>query len=215
MPFKTLLSFTCSALLVFTAMPASADSQALPTILQSGSNDIIRLQRGIVPGAETRIAPLSPSNFLGSGTRKSGAKKRSTRASRRASPSNVGGGVQVHKLRGAPQNFPTPPQGGQAAPATTPPILKLDERVAERLVTICLSNPGKNSGPKAFDVQRSDEPRYVAQPGEQICAKFEPTRQTVYFWKTNDLGKLSLTLSNRLDLSDSEGTQITLNWEQD
>lgn len=102
--------------------------------------------------------------------------------------------------------------GGDSIAAPAP---VLDSAIAERLVTVCLNNSASNSGTKAFDVQRRDVPRFVAASGKTTCAKFEPTRQTIYFWKTTSQGKLALTLSNRLDLRDSEGTQIMLNWEQD
>jgi len=89
------------------------------------------------------------------------------------------------------------------------------QRIKQRLVTICLQNAAVNSGVKAFDIRKNGQPRYVAQPGVKICGKFEPTHHTLYFWKTNKAGRLSLTLSNRLDLGDTDGTQVNLTWVRD
>ncbi len=84
-----------------------------------------------------------------------------------------------------------------------------------RLVTICLSNPGDAQGAKGFDIRRESLPRYVAEIGKMACARFEPTRQMLYFWKADETGDLRLTLSSRLDLNDSDGTLVTLDWMRD
>lgn len=89
------------------------------------------------------------------------------------------------------------------------------DTVSARLVTVCLNNPDNASGAKAFDIRRDGPPRYIADIGKSTCARFEPTRHTLYLWKTNDIGALSLILSNRLDLNDEDGTQVTLDWLRD
>ncbi|MEM9030951.1 MAG: hypothetical protein AAGC70_21545 [Pseudomonadota bacterium] len=91
----------------------------------------------------------------------------------------------------------------------------LSEEVNARLVTICLNNPDDAVGAKAFDIRREGPPRYVADIGASACARFEPTRHTLYLWKTNDIGALSLIVSNRLDLNGEDGTQVTLDWLRD
>ncbi|WP_306144953.1 hypothetical protein [Roseibium sp. MMSF_3412] len=91
----------------------------------------------------------------------------------------------------------------------------LSEEVNARLVTICLNNPEEANGAKAFDIRREGPPRYVADIGSSACARFEPTRHTLYLWKTNDIGALSLIVSNRLDLNGEDGTQVTLDWLRD
>ncbi|WP_420333864.1 hypothetical protein [Roseibium sp.] len=102
----------------------------------------------------------------------------------------------------------------RAAPQeTVEPVLS--EEVNARLVTICLNNPEKANGAKAFDIRREGPPRYVADIGSSACARFEPTRHTLYLWKTNDIGALSLIVSNRLDLNGEDGTQVTLDWLRD
>ena len=75
--------------------------------------------------------------------------------------------------------------GGNSVAAPAP---VLDSAIAERLVTVCLNNSASNSGAKAFDVQRRNVPRFVATSGKTTCAKFEPTRQTIYLWKTDAQG---------------------------
>jgi len=110
----------------------------------------------------------------------------------------------------------------EAAPSQPAPALEtpsprpgFSEEISSRLVAVCLNNPEDASGPKAFDIRRNGPPRYVADIGATTCARFEPTRHTLYLWKTNDIGVLSLILSNRLDLNDADGTQVTLDWIRD
>jgi hypothetical protein len=98
-------------------------------------------------------------------------------------------------------------------PAPAP--ARLDDEIDARLVSVCLNNPDDANGAKAFDIRRDGAPRYIADIGATSCARFEPTRHTLYFWKTNDLGALSLILSSRLDLNDADGTQVTLDWLRD
>jgi len=95
------------------------------------------------------------------------------------------------------------------------PQPQLDEAVSARLVTVCLNNPEDASGAKAFDIRRNGPPRYIAGVGASTCARFEPTRHTLYLWKTNDIGALSLILSNRLDLNNADGTQVSVDWLRD
>lgn len=99
--------------------------------------------------------------------------------------------------------------------AQPPPEPALDDAISARLVTVCLNNPDTASGAKAFDIRKDGPPRYIADIGATSCARFEPTRHTLFFWKTNDLGALSLILSNRLDLNDADGTQVSVDWIRD
>lgn len=100
-------------------------------------------------------------------------------------------------------------------PETAEPQPVLSEEVNARLVTICLNNPEEANGAKAFDIRREGPPRYVAKVGASACARFEPTRHTLFLWKTNDIGALSLIVSNRLDLNGEDGTKVTLDWLRD
>jgi len=100
-----------------------------------------------------------------------------------------------------------------ASPEAPPP--PLEEDIDLRLVTICLTNPEHAQGAKGFDIRRDGLPRYVAEVGEMACARFEPTRQMLYFWKADGSGELIPTLSSRLDLNDSDGTLVTLEWLRD
>ncbi|MEO1112770.1 MAG: hypothetical protein AAFY05_10575 [Pseudomonadota bacterium] len=110
--------------------------------------------------------------------------------------------VFANAVRAAPQEVAEPQ-----------PVLS--EEVNARLVTVCLNNPEGANGAKAFDIRREGPPRYVADIGGAACARFEPTRHTLYLWKTNDIGALSLIVSNRLDLNGEDGTQVTLDWLRD
>lgn len=212
-------------MIVLMAGPTSAQNQPLPTVLESGSSDVISVQRGQIPEVSTPIAPLSPSRALkNSSSTNFSAAKRSV-----GKPASVGKAVSGTRVKSRTRQAPATPGvasrigpmslgGGGASLGSNSivaPAPVLDGGIAGRLVTVCLNNSASNSGTKAFDVQRRDVPRFVAASGKTTCAKFEPTRQTIYFWKTNAQGMLALTLSNRLDLRDSEGTQIMLNWEQD
>jgi hypothetical protein len=107
------------------------------------------------------------------------------------------------------------PPAPATIPASAPSLSPLDDEIDARLVTVCLNNPDDASGAKAFDIRREGSPRYIADIGATSCARFEPTRHTLYFWKSNDLGALSLILSSRLDLNDADGTQVTLDWLRD
>lgn len=89
------------------------------------------------------------------------------------------------------------------------------EIIDARLVTVCLHNPKDADGPKAFDIQKREPPRFAANAGAKICARFEPTRHTLYLWKTGTDGALLLVLSSPLDLSDIDGTQVSLDWLRD
>lgn len=115
----------------------------------------------------------------------------------------------------APDNGDQEEVAPYAQPIPAAPAPVLSEEVNARLVTICLNNPQDANGAKAFDIRREGPPRYVADIGTSACARFEPTRHTLYLWKTNDIGALSLIVSNRLDLNGEDGTQVTLDWLRD
>lgn len=243
---------TASAVLYGTTV--HAQTQRSTTVLQSGGNDIVRLQKGGAPDPSVQIAPSQPQAAAPA------AKKRHRTTAPKIGNLKTGRRVpqalQNRGVRAAPQNAqptagsfsgqttnrfavpqgqsvggagakapaiapaappeatrtPSPPPAAEAAVTAQPP--PIDAETAARLVTICLINEAASSGAKAFDIRRDAPPRYVAQPGEQICARFEPTRQTLFLWKADDRGNLALTLSNRLDLSGAAGTQVTLNWIQ-
>lgn len=158
LPLLWFLVVLCALLpLPFLAGAAFAQSRPLPTYLQSGSGDLIRIQKGDALHAR----PMAPQKQTIS---------------------------------------------GKADPARA---------VEKRLVSVCLKNASTASGNKGFDIRRNGPPRFVAKPGERICTRLEPTRHTVYFWKADANGKLSLTLTSRLDLSATDGTSVTLDWVQD
>ncbi|MCP4318764.1 MAG: hypothetical protein GY789_22910 [Hyphomicrobiales bacterium] len=136
---------------------ARAAEKPLPTYLQSGSGDLIRLQKGSVPSDDALDVPLAP-------------------------------------------------DGSETG---------LEDAIEMRLVTVCLKNPADMHRTKAFDINRTGLPRFPVRPGGQVCAKLEPTRHTVYFWKSDAAGALLPTLSSRLDLNDADGTLINLTWVQE
>lgn len=94
------------------------------------------------------------------------------------------------------------------------PVEKIKPLTGQQ-VTICLQNSVPGSRAKAFDISKTDHPRFIAQSGKQICATFVPTRHKIHFWKTNKQGKLTLTLARSIDLGDTDGTQINLTWVRD
>lgn len=219
-----------SVMVVLMAGTASAQSQPPPTFLESGSSDVISVQRGQVPTATTPIAPLSPSRALNrSSSTNFSAGTRSVGKAAKQSVGKPAKAVSSTRVQSRSRKAPATPGvapsigpmslGGSSASigsnSVAAPAPVLDSAIAGRLVTVCLNNSASNSGAKAFDVQRRNVPRFVATSGKTTCAQFEPTRQTIYLWKTDAQGKLALTLSNRLDLRNSEGTQIMLNWQQD
>lgn len=152
-----------AAMLLSGAGTVLSASKPLPFVLESGSNDVIRLR------LEKRMKP----------------KRR--------------GGAAVPSPR-----LPVP--FSPSAPSAMPKA---------GLVTLCLKNASESSRTKAFDIRRSLPPRYLARPGGQVCAAFVPTRQTLYFWKSDEAGKLVLSLSSPLDLGMSAGGRILLTWVQD
>ena len=152
-----------AVLLLSGAGTVSSASKSQPSVLQSGSNDVIRLR------LEKRMK----------------IKRR--------------GGVAVPSPR-------HPVLFSSSAPSAKPNT---------GLVTLCLKNASGSSRTKAFDIRRSMPPRYLAKPGGQVCAAFVPTRQTLYFWKSDEAGKLVLSLSSPLDLGMAAGGRILLTWVQD
>lgn len=241
-----------------------------PTFLESGSNDLIRFQKGEVPappvtleaapsaapepvepaemrapvhqlmdseGAAAEIAPPPPA--------------RPQPPTLAPAPSDAPSWTDRMDLEFDPAIGRTAPQRERVAPAAAPkqnsqkreatgagaqglnsaieksaarraqepaPLEEAadaDDAISARLVTVCLTNPDDASGAKGFDIRRDGPPRYVADVGATACARFEPTRHTIYLWKTNDLGALSLILSSRLDLVEADGTQVSLDWLRD
>ncbi|MBS8262556.1 hypothetical protein DYI23_20190 [Roseibium polysiphoniae] len=212
-----------------------------PTYLESGSNDLIQFQKGGVPTPEiTALAQSSAARKAKQMTNAARVQKSPNLKSlgiARSDKPMPGAGL----LQSAPPELPeassdaavassAAPQaemvqkkqrarGGVRSlpPAASPeaPQPPLEEDIDLRLVTICLTNPEHAQGPKGFDIRRDGLPRYVAEVGEMACARFEPTRQMLYFWKADGSGELTPTLSSRLDLNDSDGTLVTLEWLRD
>ncbi|WP_040440426.1 hypothetical protein [Roseibium aggregatum] len=231
-----------------------------PTFLESGSNDLIRFQKGEVPALESAPAvaaePAQPLELREPERRLMDGEEAAAEASPPPAPApsnnafeeSAGfdgvseppiGQIVPHRQRVAPAAAPKQESqkqeatgadtqglssaveksaaGRAPAPAPTPleETADADDAIAARLVTVCLNNPEDASGAKGFDIRRDGPPRYVADVGATACARFEPTRHTIYLWKTNDLGALSLILSSRLDLVEADGTQVSLDWLRD
>lgn len=205
-----------------------AADRTQPTFLESGSNDLIRFQRGSAPDDEPAAeepAPLSAPSPAPAAEKPVAKKMRSLIIEPRSLPAESmpapAAGVAVQS---APKTMAPPvPQADVAeAEASVPDTAGLSENerpidaeIDARLVTVCLNNPPDAAGTKAFDIRRDGPPRYVADIGGTACARFEPTRHTLYFWKAADAGQLSLILSSRLDLNGADGTQVSLDWLRD
>ncbi|MEE4015174.1 hypothetical protein V1T76_24120 [Roseibium sp. FZY0029] len=231
-----------------------------PTFLESGSNDLIRFQKGEVPAPESApvvaAEPAQPLERREPEHRLMDGEEAAVEASPppAPAPSNNAfeeaagfdgvsepaiGQIAPQRQRVAPAAGPKQESQKQEAtgadtqglssaveksaagraPAPAPAPLEetadADDAISARLVTVCLTNPDDASGAKGFDIRRDGPPRYVADVGATACARFEPTRHTIYLWKTNDLGALSLILSSRLDLVQADGTQVSLDWLRD
>ncbi|WP_153770678.1 hypothetical protein [Labrenzia sp. CE80] len=212
-----------------------------PTYLESGSNDLIRFQKGGVPTPEitarARSSATRKAKPMATATRVYKSLGSKSRGISRSDSPRPGAGL----LLSPPSALPTvssdtaPPSsaapqtkevmqeqrarvGSRSLPPASSPEVQpapLEEDIDLRLVTICLTNPAQAQGAKGFDIRRDGLPRYVAEVGEMACARFEPTRQMLYFWKADSSGDLIPTLSSRLDLNDSDGTLVTLDWVRD
>ncbi len=234
-------------------LSALAADKPAPTFLESGGNDLIRLQRGEVPQFEAEETDASSAGItledrLEADTAEETKNERRVdpeaalgrllsevkpSRDRAFAPSQQQAGeaepvqkpappvVQEPNIQSLSDSVPAPaeviapqvPSALQAPPTPAPALL--DKDIEARLVTVCLSNPQEASGTKAFDIRRAGPPRYVAEIGATACARFEPTRHTLYLWKTDARGDLSLILSSRLDLNDADGTQVSLDWLRD
>ncbi len=241
-----------------------------PTFLESGSNDLIRFQKGEVPAPPVTLEaapsaapePVEPAEMRAPEHRlmdSEGAAAeiappppaRPQSPALAPAPSDAPSWTDRMDLELDPAIGRTAPQRERVAPAAVPkqnsqkreatgadaqglnsaieksaarraqelaPLEEAadaDDAISARLVTVCLTNPDDASGAKGFDIRRDGPPRYVADVGATACARFEPTRHTIYLWKTNDLGALSLILSSRLDLVEADGTQVSLDWLRD
>jgi hypothetical protein len=206
-----------------------------PTFLESGDNDLIRFQKGEV-AAQEFIPPPSLQKTVPPVAKRTSAVRRQPLESNAPAPQDqlMSGSSEATTSFVAPPLFDSAsdqadtetdaaPQAPAAAlsaevPAAPEPEVAssgLDEAIDARLVTVCLNNPAEATGAKAFDIRRDTPPRFIADVGATSCARFEPTRHTLYLWKTNEIGALSLILSSRLNLNDSDGTQVTLDWLKD
>lgn len=204
---------------------AQAEDGSQPTFLESGSNDLIRFQRG-EGTAEEAIEDAAPLPEPPPAAEKPVAKKmRALSVERRSAPAETmtapAAGLSVQS---APKTMAPPMPQADAAeaeasvPGAAPTMASespIDAEIDARLVTVCLNNPRDAAGAKAFDIRRNGPPRYIANIGGTACARFEPTRHTLYFWKAVDAGPLSLILSSRLDLNGADGTQVSLDWLRD
>jgi hypothetical protein len=228
-----------------------------PTFLESGSNDLIRFQKGEVPAPESAPAvaaePAQPLELREPERRLMDREEDAAEATPppAPAPSDAPSWTDRMSLESDPAIDRTSHQRQRVEPAAAPkqklqkqedtgadtqglssaveksaagrapdraPLEEAadsDDAIAARLVTVCLNNPEDASGAKGFDIRRDGPPRYVADVGATACARFEPTRHTIYLWKTNDLGALSLILSSRLDLVEADGTQVSLDWLRD
>lgn len=209
----------------FAPTAVHASDKSRPTFLESGSNDLIRFQRGEAAADEAagEAAPLpEPAPAAGKPVAK---KMRSVIRAQRQTPADTmtapAAGVAVQS---APRAIAPPMPQADASemeasvPDTAPSMAEespIDAAIDARLVTVCLNNPQYAAGAKAFDIRRNDPPRYIAEVGGSACARFEPTRHTLYFWKAAETGPLSLILSSRLDLNGADGTQVSLDWLKD
>ncbi|MEM9631135.1 MAG: hypothetical protein AAGA50_07405 [Pseudomonadota bacterium] len=212
----------------------SADFPA-PTFLESGDNDLIRFQKGEIANQEFVPPPNLQKIAPAPAARTSAARQQAPETNVPATQDRLmSESIEETKSFAAAPLFdsasdqadketdvaPQAPVAALSAPAPSAPEPEvapngLNEAIDARLVTVCLNNPAEATGAKAFDIRRDTPPRYIADVGATSCARFEPTRHTLYLWKTNDIGALSLILSSRLDLNDSDGTQVTLDWLRD
>ena len=235
-----------------------------PTFLESGSNDLIRFQKGEVPAPPIALEaapaaapePAQPAEMGEPERRLMDSEEAAAEVALPPAPApapsadtfsptdrlspELGpaiGRIAPQRQRVAPAAAPKhklqeqetsgseiqglssaiekPVSGRVQEPAPLEEAADADDAIAARLVTVCLTNPEDASGAKGFDIRRDGPPRYVADVGATACARFEPTRHTIYLWKTNDLGALSLILSSRLDLVEADGTQVSLDWLRD
>ncbi|MHA7777364.1 hypothetical protein ACX3M4_27325 [Roseibium sp. M-1] len=244
---------SCASIAVF------ASEVNAPTFLESGSNDLIRFQKGEVPlpateaagavpadrvpedmleqdedtAAESRLvepeppagridrlmAPAEPAADEAFAPASEAARMPASKRERKdadAENTKIQGIAQsTGGLYAAPAAAPVLQEAVPALQDAPQDVAPLDDAISARLVTVCLNNPEEASGAKGFDIRRDGPPRYVADIGSTACARFEPTRHTLYLWKTNDNGTLSLILSSRLDLVDADGTQVSLDWLKD
>lgn len=182
-----LLYFLVAAQLLPLAPSAQADGKLLPAVLESGNNDLIYVEWLEVP----QTVAMQPDAPRPSGDKKTDPVTRSL-------------------FKTMPDPLRVAPEASQQRSS-----VNIDGAIASRLVTLCLTNSESAKGNKGFDVQRVSSPRYVVPPGETVCTRIEPIRQTLFFWKADADKVLSLTLSSRLDLSTSDGNQITLDWVRD
>jgi hypothetical protein len=219
------LGVAAGALTGGLAPPASyAADRTQPTFLESGSNDLIRFQRGSAPDDEPAAeepAPLSAPSPAPAAEKPVAKKIQVFRGSRLEPTASQSSDLAVQS---APKAMapPVPQADAAEAEASVPDTAltmqsesPIDAEIDARLVTVCLNNPQDAAGAKAFDIRRDGPPRYVADIGGTACARFEPTRHTLYFWKAADAGQLSLILSSRLDLNGADGTQVSLDWLRD
>ncbi len=220
----TCLAVASAAVSFAITGPVLAAEKPAPSFLQSGSNDLIRFQKGGVPTPEISQRAQSSTADKAKPMKRVMAPARTTAT---AAPSATAPAADSLSTV-APVQPPAPKEMAAPSPSAKigvsrlqPEALveakpeKLDDDIDIRLVTICLSNPETAQGAKGFDIRRNGLPRYVAEVGETTCARFEPTRQMLFFWKAKEDGELALTLSSRLDLNDSDGTMVTLDWLRD
>ncbi|MBN9671018.1 hypothetical protein [Roseibium aggregatum] len=218
---RRVLGLLAGALTAFAVPSFLAADSAQPTYLQSGDNDLIEFQRGGVPGADSpaddaiRPAPMAR-------PAKSDPARDKTQSVQGYSSEAPAGRLATTP---APQAEAASPETAFEEDLASDALEDAGEGARERedepaeidarLVTVCLTNPRSASGDKAFDIRRDGPPRFVAAIGATSCARFEPTQHTLYLWKTNDGGKLALILSSPLDLNESDGTKVTLDWVRD
>jgi hypothetical protein len=83
------------------------------------------------------------------------------------------------------------------------------------IVRVCIVNHSRSGGQKAFDNNRTRQPRYVVGSGRTDCGDIHPTRQDFYFWKAAPGGPLKPVLKRKLNLSGYAGYLIRFEWIDD
>jgi len=84
--------------------------------------------------------------------------------------------------------------------------------VPERLVDVCLRNRATNKWQKGFDNRRDQSPRYTVDPGESVCALFEPANQSLYLWSNTSTHRRRLVLVAPVNLRNARGSIVLLDW---
>lgn len=77
-------------------------------------------------------------------------------------------------------------------------------------VALCLLNTSVIT-PKGFDIRSAAEPRFIAAPGDSVCARVTAGHHELVLWKAVE-GRLSPVIRTSLDLSRAQGSRATIDW---